>query len=124
MNQLLFIALGGAIGSVFRFLVSKGVQNLFGYVFPIGILSVNVIGSFVMGLLTTIFLDRFNLNPIWTSMILIGVLGGFTTFSSFSIDTISLLEDGAIVHALLYVGSSVVFSVLAAWAGVLLGRFV
>lgn len=124
MNQILAIAIGGAVGSVFRFWTSKGVQHIFGYMFPVGILAVNIIGSFAMGLLATIFLDRFHVDSLWTATILIGLLGGFTTFSSFSLDTLNLLESGAIIQALLYVGSSVIFSLIAAWLGVVLGRMV
>lgn len=122
MMQLIAIAIGGAVGSVFRFLISKGVQTVCGYTFPLGILTVNILGSFVIGLLATLFMDHFHANPIWTAVILIGFLGGFTTFSSFSLDTLNLLETGAVLQALLYVGSSVIFSIFAAWLGVLLGR--
>jgi len=122
MNQIIAIAIGGALGSVFRFLSSKGIQILFGYSFPIGILAVNVIGSFIMGLLVSIFLIRFNISAFWYAAILIGFLGGFTTFSSFSIDTINLFETGSVFLAFVYVFASVGLSLLAAWSGVLLGR--
>lgn len=123
MYQLIAIAIGGALGSVLRFLASKGVHNLFGYDFPFGILTVNILGSFFMGLLVVLFIDRLNIEPIWSAAILIGFLGGFTTFASFSIDTINLLINGAPFLALLYMLASVICCLLAAWSGVLLGWY-
>jgi len=122
MIQLLAIGLGGACGSILRFLTAGKVQAWFGGDFPLGIFTVNLLGSFIMGVLATIFIARFDLNSVWREAILIGVLGGFTTFSGFSMGVVNLFKNGAELQALLYIFASVLFCVLAAWLGVLLGR--
>jgi CrcB protein len=122
MNQLIIIGIGGAAGAILRFITSKSVQTWVGGSFPFGILAVNLIGSFAIGILATLFIERSSLDPIWRAGILIGLLGGFTTFSSFSLDTINLLRNGAVMQATLYIFSSVFLCLLAAWLGILLGR--
>lgn len=122
MNQLLAIAAGGAIGSVLRFLMSSGVYAIAGRSFPYGTLAVNVVGSLLMGLLTVVLIERLSLGPEWRAAILIGVLGGFTTFSSFSIETLNLIEAGAHIKAIANVLLSVVVCVGATWVGVVAGR--
>ncbi len=122
MNQLLAIAAGGAIGSVLRFLMSSGVYAVAGRGFPYGTLAVNVVGSLLMGLLTVVLIERMSLGPEWRAAILIGVLGGFTTFSSFSIETLNLIEAGAHAKAIANVLLSVVVCVGATWVGVVAGR--
>ncbi len=122
MNQLLAIAAGGAIGSVLRFLMSSGVYAIAGRSFPYGTLAVNVVGSLLMGLLTVVLIERLSLGPEWRAAILIGVLGGFTTFSSFSIETLNLIEAGAHIKAIVNVLLSVVVCVGATWVGVVIGR--
>lgn len=122
MTQLMFIAAGGAVGAVLRFTVSTGVYNLLGRSFPYGTLAVNVLGSLLMGFLTVLFLDRFNVTPEWRAAILVGLLGAFTTFSTFSIETLNLIDQGEMIKALLNVFVSVVLCVVAVWVGILLGR--
>jgi len=120
--QVLAIAAGGAIGAVLRYGMSNGVYALFGRSFPYGTLAVNVLGSLLMGLLFVIFLERITLDITWRAAILVGGLGVFTTFSTFSIETLNLLEEGqpglAILNALL----SVVLCVGATWLGVVIAR--
>lgn len=124
MNQLLAVALGGACGSVLRFLVSSGVYQWLGRGFPYGTLSVNVIGSFLIGLLAeALILQRITFTLEYRAAILVGVLGGFTTFSSFSLETIYLIEQGALTKAALNVSISVVACLFAVWVGLLLGRY-
>jgi len=122
MIQLLAIAAGGAVGSVLRFLMSTWVHSFAGRGFPYGTLTVNVLGSLVMGFLFVLFLDRLTDNAVLRAGILIGALGGFTTFSSFSIETFNLIEQGAVLKALLNMAGSLVLCVGATWIGVILGR--
>ncbi len=123
MLRILLIALGGAIGSVFRYWMSIGVYGLLGRDFPYGTLAVNVLGSFVMGFLAMFFVERFvEVAGELRSLLLIGFLGGFTTFSSFSIETLGLFENGELVRALLNIGLSVVLCLIAVWMGAKLGR--
>jgi len=123
MNQILLIALGGAIGSVFRYWVSTGAYKLLGPAFPYGTLAVNVIGSFVMGLLFILLLERLNgNNEQLRALLLVGFLGGFTTFSSFSIETFHLIERGEVTSALVNIAASFVLCISATWMGVIMGR--
>ena len=122
MNQILAIAGGGAIGAVLRYWVSTGVYTLVGRNFPYGTLAVNIAGSLLMGLLFVLLIERMAENSLWRAALLVGLLGAFTTFSTFSIETLNLLEEGAYSRALLNVLLSVVLCVAAAWLGVKLGR--
>lgn len=122
MRQILAIGLGGALGSVARFVVSNWVYGWLGRSFPYGTFAVNVLGCFAMGALFVIFLDRLSDSAVLRAGVLIGGLGGFTTFSTFSIETFALYEQGSPTIAVLNALGSVASCVLAAWAGVLLGR--
>jgi CrcB protein len=123
MNQLIGIALGGAFGSVLRFLVSSGVYQWLGRGFPYGTLAVNLIGSFLIGFLTEMLLwERINVAVEYRAAILVGVLGGFTTFSTFSLETVFLLEQGNLSKAGLNVLISVGVCLFATWLGLLTGR--
>lgn len=122
MNQVLAIAAGGAVGAVLRFWMSTGVYAIAGRDFPYGTLAVNVLGSLLMGLLTVLLIERLSLGPEWRAAILIGVLGGFTTFSTFSIETLNLIESGELLRAVANMLLSVILCVGAAWIGVMAGR--
>jgi CrcB protein len=122
MNQVLAIAAGGAVGSVLRFWMSTWVHSFAGRTFPYGTLTVNVLGCLAMGFLFVLFVDRLSDNAVLRAGILIGVLGGFTTFSSFSIETLNLIEQGAWLKAVMNMTGSLLLCVGATWAGVILGR--
>jgi len=122
LTQILSIAVGGAIGAVMRYWVSTGVYNLLGRGFPYGTLVVNVAGSLLMGFLYVLLLERMTISPELRAALLIGVLGAFTTFSTFSIETLNLIEQADFVKAGLNVLISVVACVGAAWVGVIVGR--
>jgi CrcB protein len=122
LKALIFIAIGGAVGAVLRYGASTGVYSLLGRGFPYGTLFVNVTGSLLMGILSVLMLERFNAGPEWRAAVLVGMLGSFTTFSAFSIETLNLLEQGDVVRALANIILSVLVCLVAVWFGVLLGR--
>ena len=122
MSQVLAIAIGGAVGSVLRFWMANGVHALAGRGFPYGTLAVNVLGSLLMGILFVLLLERSNIDAVLRVGLLVGVLGGFTTFSTFSIETFNLIEQGEVIKALLNMALSVVLCVGGTWTGVILGR--
>ncbi len=122
MNQVIAIAGGGAIGALLRFWVSTGVYQLLGRGFPWGTLAVNVLGSFLMGLLFVLFLERGLVSTELRAAVLVGLLGSFTTFSTFSMETLSPIEQADYLKALLNAMSSLLVCLLACWAGLVLGR--
>jgi len=124
MNMILAIAAGGALGSVARYLMAGQVGRWLGLEFPFGTLAVNVVGSLVMGLIVEAVARGVDLAPEWRAFLTIGILGGFTTFSAFSLDTAVLLERGAWGAAAAYVLASVVASILGLFAGLWLVRLV
>jgi CrcB protein len=122
MMQALAIAGGGAIGALMRFYASTGVYAFLGRGFPYGTLFVNISGSIVMGLLYVLFIDRLQVSPEVRAALLVGVLGAFTTFSTFSIETLNLLENGELSKATLNIVLSISLCLLGAWLGMLAGR--
>jgi CrcB protein len=115
--SVLLVALGGALGSVCRYLVGVGAGRLLGADFPFGTMIVNIVGSFVMGLFIELLAVRFDGSESLRLFVAVGILGGFTTLSSFSLDSVVLFERGAIGAAALYVGGSIVLSLAALIAG-------
>ncbi len=119
---LLAIAIGGALGSVARHYVSTGVYHVTGPAFPYGILAVNVIGGLVMGIVVELGALKLNYSPEIRAFLTTGILGGFTTFSAFSLDTALLIERGDWLGSAAYVMGSVALSVGALFAGLWLVR--
>lgn len=122
MSQVIAIAAGGALGSVLRYGMSTWVHALAGRGFPYGTLVVNVLGCLAMGVLFVLFVERMGTSAVWRAGLLIGVLGGFTTFSTFSIETFNLIEQGAMAKAAGNMAASLVLCVCATWLGVMLAR--
>ncbi|MFO7593934.1 MAG: fluoride efflux transporter CrcB [Pseudomonadota bacterium] len=122
MGQTLAIAAGGALGALLRFWGSNWVYSLLGKGFPYGTLAVNVAGSLAMGVCYIWLVERTTLAPEWRALVMVGFLGAFTTFSTFSIETVNLLEGGAFYKALLNILMSVTLCVAAAWLGMAVGR--
>jgi CrcB protein len=115
--QLLLIAFGGALGSVCRYGLSTMIQRLSSPFFPYGTFVVNVLGCLVFGIIIGAARQRFVLGPSERAFLLIGVLGGFTTFSTFSYETFALLQGGEFVRAFINVAGQVVCGLVALWAG-------
>ena len=122
MHLFLLASLGGAIGAGARYLVSVGALRVLGPAFPWATFTVNVAGSAAMGFLLGLIALRFAGSPEWRTFLLTGILGGFTTFSAFSMDTAQLWDRGASGLALLYVVGSVVLSIAAFYVGALIAR--
>ncbi|HWA20251.1 MAG TPA: fluoride efflux transporter CrcB [Devosia sp.] len=123
MNAYVLVGLGGALGSMARYGTGVLVGRFWGLGFPLGTLLINIIGSLVMGVFVG-YLAR--TTPEWQAdarlFVAVGILGGFTTFSAFSLDAITLIERGEVGAALLYVGLSVVVAIVALYAGLIVMR--
>ena len=117
LNLLIAVAAGGALGAVGRFLVMSGVGHWVGIAFPWGTLVVNVIGSFALGALIEIMALAWSPSETLRAFLVVGVLGAFTTFSTFSLDVVVLMQRGEAISVALYVAASVFICVLALWAG-------
>lgn len=122
MTNLLAIAVGGAFGAVGRFASSQWIYSLLGRSFPYGTLFVNFMGSFVMGFLAIVLIERIAAGPELRAFLLIGFLGSFTTFSTFSLETINLFSNGESLKAFINMLMSVFVCVSACWLGMILGR--
>ena len=117
MSSVLAVAAGGAAGSLLRYWLGGQIQAASQGTFPAGTLAVNVIGSLAMGFLFFWFAERQSLGAPIPELVFVGLLGGFTTFSAFSLETLALLLQGQVARALLYIAASLTLCLIAVWMG-------
>ena len=119
VGKYLIVLVGAGLGGVARYAAGTWIMTRYGGRFPWGTLAVNVSGSFLVGLLMVLLTERWQPHPHWRLFLVVGVLGGYTTFSSFEYETYQAMRDGARWMGLLYVMGSVVAGYLAVWTGAL-----
>jgi CrcB protein len=122
VNLLLAIGAGGALGSILRYLLAMSVQRVAGTSFPLGTVLVNILGSFTIGILYVWLIERMGASHALRLFLIVGVLGGFTTFSSFSLETVTLMMESRYGYALLNVTASVALCLLGTRFGMTLAR--
>jgi fluoride exporter len=122
MSKYFMVMFGGALGALARFLLGSAIARFYSAIFPLGTFLINVTGSFLIGVLMTLFLNRPTIAPNWRLFLVTGVLGGYTTFSTFEWETLTSFRTGAEAVGLLYVGLSVVIGLAGAWIGALAGN--
>jgi len=120
MNNILLIAIGGAIGSVGRYGCQKWIYQLFPHPFPLGTFVVNILGSLLIGLFFGLSEKGNIMSPEWRIFLTTGLCGGYTTFSTFSFESLVLLKEGNYGYALLYIVLSVVLGLMAVWFGTII----
>lgn len=124
MINYIIVFVGGGIGAAVRFLLGTWIGQRWGRSFPLGTFVINVSGSFLIGLLMTLMAERFTENPQWRLLLVVGFLGGYTTFSSFQYETGKLATDGEFLYAVLNVVLSVTAGFLALKAGDILAKII
>ena len=120
--KYLLVLVGGGIGSLARYVAGTAIMTRFGGRFPLGTLVINVSGSFLIGLLMTYFTERLAPSTNWRPLLVVGFLGGYTTFSSFEWETYSAVRDGGLWLGLLNIVGSVVLGYTAVWLGATLAH--
>jgi CrcB protein len=120
--KYLWVALGGALGSVARFAVGLWIYERMGTRFPYGTFVINISGCFLIGFALTVLDDRMGLPPQWRLAVPIGFVGAYTTFSTFEYETLRLAQHGQVVSGLLYILASVVLGYGAVWLGIVAAR--
>lgn len=124
MLKILLVAVGGSIGAVTRYLASNWAAQKLGAEFPYGTLIVNIVGCFIIGLFMQLVTDRIIVNPYWRLLVTVGFVGGLTTFSSFSYETLELISEGDITLALYNLTGNLVLGFLATWIGITAAKLV
>lgn len=120
MERLLLVFIGAGLGGVARYVAGTWIMLRYGGRFPLGTMLINITGSFLIGLLMASFTERSGVHPVWRLFLVVGVLGGYTTFSSFEYETFQAVRDGARAMGMLYVAGSVLLGYLGVWLGTLL----
>lgn len=124
MINILLVGLGGGIGAITRYLVSVWAAQKYGSEFPYGTLLVNLAGCLIIGLFMQLVTDRIIVNPYWRMLVTVGFLGGLTTFSSFSYETVKLVGDGEMALAFYNVAANTVLGLMATWVGITIAKAV
>ena len=124
MRTIVGVGLAGAVGALSRYGVEGLVSERFPGSFPWGTFVINITGSFVLGLMFVVLTERVVVSPAMRMSLTVGFVGAYTTFSTFSFETVRLIEDGALGTAALNVGATVALGLIAAWAGMMVGRSV
>jgi CrcB protein len=120
--EYLFVMAGGALGALSRFIISSYINKIVPIDFPAGTLFVNVVGSFILAFFTILSVERLTLDPAWRLFFAVGFLGAFTTFSTYSYETLMLISDGEYLKAISNILSNNLLSILAAFLGFILAR--
>jgi fluoride exporter len=118
--EYLLVVAGGGCGALLRYIAATAIMKRYGGVFPLGTLVINVTGSFLIGFLMTVLTERYKLDPRWRLLLVVGVLGGYTTFSSFEWETYTAARDGGVFLGALNVILSVMLGYVAVWLGSML----
>jgi len=122
MRIYLLVLLGGGIGALFRYVSQGLVYSVTGANFPFGTMAVNITGCLIIGFLMSFFEYRFSISPELRVFLTTGILGGFTTYSSFSYESIMLLKEGDYFHGILYIAGTTLFCLTATFGGLKLGK--
>jgi CrcB protein len=122
MDRYLMVMVGAAAGGLARYVIGGAVMQRFGGRFPLGTLVVNVSGCFLIGVVMTVLTERLQPHPNWRLLLVTGVLGGYTTFSSFAWETFQAVDEGSRLMGLANIALSVIGGYLAVWCGVLISR--
>lgn len=117
LKTLILVGFGGGVGSILRYLIGMYLYRHFPAAFPWGTWMVNVLGCFLIGLFVAIFDRSAGLNPEWRQLLVVGFCGGFTTFSAFSLESLSLLQNNQAIAAFLYMGTSIIVGFSATTLG-------
>jgi CrcB protein len=115
--KYLLVVLGGGCGALARFVTGTVIMNRFGSRFPFGTLAVNLAGSFLIGFLMTLLTERSLPHPNWRLLLVVGFLGGYTTFSSLEYESLTLVRDGGLLLGVVNLAGSVIFGFVAVWLG-------
>lgn len=122
MEKYLVVAVGGSIGAILRYLTGVYSAKFFGTGLPYGTLIVNVVGSFILSFFMILFLEKLSLDPLWRLFVAVGFCGSYTTLSSITYETLSIVMDGDYVRALLNIALNFGLSFLSAFTGIVLAR--